>query len=72
MYVLDTHRQIVAISTLCEGMGIRAAARVVGAHRDTVMRLGRNVGEGYTRLHDELFIGLTPQFIEMDEAWSFV
>lgn len=72
MYVLDTPRQIIAVSTLCEGLGIRAAARVVGAHRDTIMRLGRNVGEGYARLHDEMFVNLTPRFIEMDEAWSFV
>ena len=57
---------------LCEGMGIRPVERVANVHRDTVMRLGRDVGEGYARLHDKLFINLTPARVELDEAWSFV
>lgn len=60
------------VSMLCEGMGIRAIERVTGVHRDTIMRLGRDVGEGYARLHDELFRKLNPKHVELDEAWSFV
>ena len=60
------------VSMLCEGMGIRAIERVTGVHRDTIMRLGRDVGEGYARLHDELFQKLNPKHVELDEAWSFV
>jgi hypothetical protein len=73
MYVLDHQKRITAISALCEGMSIRAISRVLsGVHRDTIMRLGRNIGEGYSRLHDKLFINLRADFIELDEAWSFV
>ncbi|MBI4700669.1 MAG: transposase [Deltaproteobacteria bacterium] len=37
-----------------------------------MMRLGRDAGEGCSRLHDELFHGLRCSSIELDEAWSFV
>ena len=57
---------------LCEGSSLRAAGRVLHSHHRTVMRLGRAVGEGYARLHDELFVGLHSNFIEVDEAWGFV
>lgn len=69
---LPNHKQVMAISMLCEGMGIRPVERVLGIHRDTIMRLGRDVGEGYARLHNELFVNLTPKRLELDEAWSFV
>jgi len=72
MNVLAREKQNVAVHALCEGMGIRATARVVEAHRDTIMRLGRDVGEGCARLHDELFVDLAPEYVELDEAWSFV
>jgi len=69
---LIIHKQVSAIAMLCEGMGIRPTERVLGVHRDTIMRLGRDIGEGYARLHDELFVNLKPARIELDEAWSFV
>jgi len=69
---LILHKQVSAIAMLCEGMGIRPTERVLGVHRDTIMRLGRDIGEGYARLHDELFVNLSPSRIKLDEAWSFV
>lgn len=69
---LSPEKQALAVSMLCEGMGIRPTARVLGCHRDTIMRLGRDVGEGYARYHDEYVINLAPNQIELDEAWSFV
>lgn len=69
---LPTPRQETVIAMLCEGMGIRPIERVVDAHRDTIMRLGRDIGEGYSRLHNKLFVNLSPTRIELDEAWSFV
>lgn len=72
MNVLPRSKQVQAVGMLCEGSSIRATARIVGSHRDTIMRLGRDVGEGYARLHDDLFLELSPTAIELDEAWSFV
>lgn len=72
MNILPMQKQVTAIAALCEGTSIRGTSRIVNSHRDTIMRLGRNVGEGYARLHDQLFLNLRSNFIEVDEAWSFV
>ncbi len=72
MNILPRDKQVQAVGMLCEGNSIRATARITNTHRDTIMRLGRDVGEGYARLHDELFLELAPEYIELDEAWSFV
>jgi transposase-like protein len=39
---------------LQEGCGVRATARLVGVHRDTVVRLARLAGEHARDAHDEL------------------
>jgi IS1 family transposase len=72
MNVLPFQKQVTAVASLCEGASIRSTARQTKSHHNTIMRLGRDVGEGYARLHDELFRGLRCNFIEVDEAWSFV
>ena len=72
MNSLPPESQDDVVAQLCEGMSIRATERVTGVHRDTIMRLGRDVGEGYYRLHDKLFHGLRCKVLEMDEAWSYV
>lgn len=72
MNLLPFPKRVTAIASLCEGQSIRATARILKSHHNTIMRLGRDVGEGYARLHDELFHGLRSSFIEVDEAWSFV
>lgn len=72
MNLLPFAKQVTVIRALCDGNSIRGTSRIVGVDKNTVMWLGRDVGEGYARLHDELFLGLHCDFIEVDEAWSFV
>ncbi len=48
--VLNTDKQIAAISALTEGSSIRSIERMTGVHRDTIMRLGVKVGNGCARL----------------------
>lgn len=69
---LPRPKQVMAISMLCEGMGLRPASRVLDCQHETLIKLSREVGEGYARLHDKLFVNLHPKRIELDEAWSFV
>lgn len=69
---LSSEKQASIVALLCEGMGIRPLERALDVHRDTVMRLGREVGEGYSHLHNKLMVGLKPERLELDEAWSFV
>ena len=37
-----------------EGCGVRKTGRLVGVHRDTVMRYSKLAGEHAKHLHDEL------------------
>lgn len=72
MNALPFPKRVIAIRALCDGNSIRGTSRIIGADKNTIMWLGRDVGEGYARLHDELFQGLRCNFLEVDEAWSFV
>lgn len=45
---------------------------MTNTHRDTVMRLMVEVGEGCQRIMDEKMRGLSCQRIQMDEIWSYV
>jgi IS1 family transposase len=72
MNVLPMSKRTMIVAALCEGNAIRAIERMTHVNRDTIMYLGRDVGEGYARLHDKLFVGLGSKTIEVDEAWSFV
>lgn len=69
---LSIEKQIAAVAALCEGMSIRATERLVGAHRDTIMRLGVRVGQGCARLHDAMMQGLHCNALELDELWAYV
>ena len=72
MNILPRDKQVEAISALCEGVSIRATARLTGADRGTVMNLGAVVGRGCAVLHDTLMRDLRADRIELDELWSFV
>ncbi|HXQ67977.1 MAG TPA: transposase [Alphaproteobacteria bacterium] len=72
MNILPRDKQVEAISALCEGVSIRATARLTGADRGTVMNLGVVVGRGCAALHDTLMRDLRVNRVELDELWSFV
>ena len=65
-------RQVQAISLLTEGMSIRAIERTTGIHRDTIMRLGKRIGDACHRLHHTRMRGLQVSCLEIDETWSFI
>jgi IS1 family transposase len=72
MNILSRDKQIEVLAALCEGVGIRAAARLVGVNRKTVGHLALQVGKACAELHDRTMVGLRVGRIEMDELWSFV
>ena len=72
MNVLSPETQLRIIAALTEGCSIRATERLTGAHRDTVMRLGIQVGQGCARLHDSMFRDLNVNLLQLDEIWSFI
>jgi IS1 family transposase len=69
---LSREKQIEVIAALCEGVGIRTAARLTGVNRGTVGRLALQVGLGCMEMHDHLMVGIRTERLELDEAWSFV
>jgi len=70
--VLNTDKKIAIIGALAEGSSIRSIERIIGVHRDTIMRLGLKVGEGCTALMDAKMRNLSCNRLEMDELWGFV
>lgn len=72
MNVLSLEKQSAIIAALCEGVSIRSTARLHDVHKNTVMTLGRKVGEGCTAVHGKLMVNLNVARIELDEVWSFV
>jgi hypothetical protein len=69
---LPREKQIEVIAALCEGVGIRTAARLTGVNRGTVGNLALRVGLGCMELQDRIMVGVRTERLELDEAWSFV
>ena len=64
---LSAEKRAQVVAMLCEGVGGRAIGRIADVNRETVGKIGREVGEGYARLHDKLFVGMKPERLELDE-----
>ena len=69
---LNLQRRTQIINCLVEGNSIRSTERMCDTHRDTVMRLAVEVGQGCERIMDEKMRGLTSKRIQVDEIWSYV
>jgi IS1 family transposase len=69
---LNLTRRTQIINCLVEGNSIRSTERMTDTHRDTVMRLLVDVGEGCNALLDAEMRNLTCRRIQMDEIWAFV
>jgi IS1 family transposase len=65
-------RRTQIINCLVEGNSIRSTERMCNTHRDTVMRLMVEVGDGCRRIMDEKMRNLACQRIQCDEIWSYV
>lgn len=70
MNTLSREKQIQIVAALTEGCSIRSVERLTGVHRDTIMRLGVQVGEGCARLHDATMRKLHVNLLELDEQWA--
>lgn len=69
---LPMDRKARIIACLCDGVSIRGTARLTEADKETVMRLGRVIGEGCARFHDRTMRELRCSYLQLDEQWSFV
>lgn len=72
MNKLSLKRQPQIISCLVEGNSIRSTERMTDTHRDTIMRLLVETGDGCAKLMDESMRNLTCQRLQVDEIWAYV
>ena len=71
-YHLSREKQILAVKLLAEGNTIRGTERVVGIHRDSVMRLLLRVGEHCSDVLDKTIRDIKTESVQIDELWGFV
>jgi IS1 family transposase len=72
MNTLSLTRRAAIIRALVEGNSIRAAARLTGSDKDTVMRLAVEVGDFCSVYQDHKLVNLPCKRVEADEIWAFV
>src|ERR1700733_6148953 len=72
MYVLNSDKRRAILHLLIEGNSIRSTERLTSTHRDTIMRLLVQAGEGAMALLDDRMRGLKLRHVEVDEIWTFV
>src|SRR3954471_8839276 len=65
-------RRTQILNCLVEGHSIRSTERMTGTHRDTIMRLLVEVGDGCAQLMDEQMRELPCRRIQVDEIWAYV
>lgn len=69
---LAFEKKVTVISLLAEGSSIRAIERITGVNQNTIMSLGRRVGEACKKIMDEKMRGLACKQIQVDEIWGFI
>jgi transposase-like protein len=69
---LSLARRTNVISCLVEGDSIRSTERMTDIHRDTIMRLLVETGDGCAKLMDERMRNLNCQRLQVDEIWAYV
>jgi IS1 family transposase len=71
MNELSADKQAQVIAAICEGVSIRATARMTGVSKNAVARLIVNVGTAVNIYQDRAFRNLDIHRIECDEIWAF-
>jgi IS1 family transposase len=59
------------LNLLCEGMSMRAVARITDVSFNTVAKALIDAGTVCAQMHDELVQGVTASKVQCDEIWSF-
>jgi transposase-like protein/IS1 family transposase len=60
------------VHLLCEGMGIRAAARITNLHRDTVLSILETAGANFAAFLDSKVRDVKAENVQVDEIYTFV
>jgi len=71
MNTLTIEKRVQILASLIEGNSIRSTVRMIGAAKNTVVKLLRDVGQVCEQYHDRVMINLPCKRIQVDEIWSF-
>ncbi len=69
---ISEEKAVQILNMLVEGVGINAASRLTGVHKETVLRVLALAGERCERILDEKIRNVTVEQVQADEIWSFV
>jgi IS1 family transposase len=72
MNKLDKETRGRILHLLCEGQSLRAATRLTGASKNTVVKLLLTAGRACSAYQDRVLRNLNLKKIQIDEIWSFV
>ncbi len=71
-HYIEVEKAAQIVTLLQEGMAVRAASRITGVHKGTILSLLLTVGEKCRALFDRQVRGIRPRFVQADELWTFV
>lgn len=71
-HTIDFEKAIQVISLLVEGVSIRAASRLTGMHKRTILSLLVFAGGKCQTVLDGTVRKLHPRYVQLDELWTFV
>ncbi len=69
---IGVDRTAQVISMLCEGLSVRAASRLTGCNKHTILELLLVVGERCKFYLENAIANVPVQDVSVDELWSFV
>jgi transposase-like protein len=69
---VETSKAVQVVHLLCEGMGIRAAARLSGLDEGTILNILETAGEHCARLLDARIRDVQVESVQADEMFAFV
>ena len=69
---LSFDKQVSIVSALTEGSSIRGISRMLDVDKETVMNVGKRVGEACEVYLDERMRNLSCTRLEADELWAFI
>lgn len=71
MKKLDKDTRARCLHALCEGMAIRAVARLTGVSKTTILKLIADAGQAAAWYQDRVFRNLPCTRLQVDEIWGF-
>ena len=69
---VDFDKACQVVSLLCEGMGIRAVARLTDLHRDTVLSILETAGQKFAAFLDAKVRNVKAEYVQVDEIHTTV